>query len=56
MNWNGKMTKKIRSRLKKMKNLNGISTTSVVYNPKLGGVRDKFVGDTDISGFLVNGV
>jgi hypothetical protein len=30
-------------------NLKWISTTTVVYNPKLGGVRDKTVGDTDIS-------
>jgi hypothetical protein len=32
------------------RDLNGISTTFVVYNPKSGGVRDKTVGDTDITG------
>jgi hypothetical protein len=34
------------------RDLNGISTTFVVYNPKLGGVRDKTVGDTDNIGIL----
>jgi hypothetical protein len=29
-------------------NIHVISTTFVVYNPKLWGVRDKTVGDTDI--------
>jgi hypothetical protein len=33
-------------------NIHVISTTFVVYNPKLGGVRDKTVGDTGISGYL----
>jgi len=31
-------------------NLNGISKTFVVYNPKHGNVHDKIVGDIDISG------
>jgi hypothetical protein len=35
-------------------NIHVISTTFVVYNPKLGGVRDKTVGDTDIIPTTIN--
>jgi hypothetical protein len=37
-------------RLKKIKNLNEISTTFVVYTTKSGGVRDNFDVDTHIMG------
>ena len=33
---------------KEKNDLNGIPTTFVVYNPELGGVRDKIVGETNI--------
>jgi hypothetical protein len=36
-------------RLKKMKNVNEISATFVVYTTKIGSVRDNFDGDTHIS-------